>query len=227
MSLLVQTRTSGRIRAKSIHPPGPSAKQTFGCLEEATSGVLQSPEDFGVRAVECQPSVLFLDNLAMDGAAVWNSSWAWSILLMVSTVIIHVIGLGLFNVKIVQVLTVARGRPRFIYAFALGIGGTAIWAICLHSIEAGIWAAAYRLLGALPDGETAMLYSLSAITTYGHSQLFLTDRWRLMGALEALNGVILIGLTTALMYGLIQRVWPVENRALPHMPWPRGEDAAR
>jgi hypothetical protein len=65
------------------------------------------------------------------------------------------------------------------------------------------------------------LYSLSAITTYGHSELFLTERWRLMGALEALNGIILIGLTTALMYGLIQRVWPVENRALPQMPWSR------
>jgi len=163
----------------------------------------------------------------MDGATVWNSSWAWSILLTVSTVIIHIMGLGLFNVKMVQVLTVARDRPRFIYAFAIGIGGTAIWATCLHAIEAGIWAAAYRLLGALPDSETAMLYSLSAITTYGHSQLFLTDHWRLMGALEALNGVILIGLTTALVYGLIQRVWPVENRALPLMPWRRPENAAK
>ena len=73
----------------------------------------------------------------MDSATVWNSGWAWSILLILSTVIIHVIGLGLFNVKMVQVLTVARGRPHFIYAFALGTGGTAIWAICLHSIEAG------------------------------------------------------------------------------------------
>ena len=73
----------------------------------------------------------------------------------------------------------------------------------LHAIEAGIWAAAYRLLGALPDNKSAILYSLSAITTYGHSEIFLTDRWRLMGALEALNGIILIGLTTALMYGLI------------------------
>jgi hypothetical protein len=35
---------------------------------------------------------------------------------------------------------------------------------------------------------------------------------------EALNGIILLGMTTALMYGLIQRVWPIENRALPHVP---------
>ena len=38
----------------------------------------------------------------------WNTSWAWSIPLIVLTVIIHVIGLGLFNVKMVQILTEAR-----------------------------------------------------------------------------------------------------------------------
>jgi hypothetical protein len=157
----------------------------------------------------------------MDGASEWNSNWAWSIPLIVLTVLIHVIGLGLFNVKMVQILTVVKDRRYFIYVFALGIGVTTLWATLLHAFEAGIWAAAYRLLGALPNGKSAILYSLSAITTYGHSELFLAERWRLMGALEALNGIILIGLTTALMYGLIQRVWPVEIRTLPRMPWSR------
>jgi len=162
----------------------------------------------------------------MDSASAWNSSWAWSVPLIVLTVLIHVIGLGLFNVKMVQVLTAVKDRRHFMFAFALGIAGTTIWATVLHAIEAGIWAAAYQLLGALPDSKSAILYSLSAITTYGHSELFLTERWRLMGALEALNGIILIGLTTALMYGLIQRVWPVESRALPRMSWPRRENVA-
>jgi hypothetical protein len=44
----------------------------------------------------------------MDGT--WNSNWAWSIPLIVLTVLIHVIGLGLFNVKMVQVLTVVKDR---------------------------------------------------------------------------------------------------------------------
>jgi hypothetical protein len=153
----------------------------------------------------------------------WDSSWAWSVPLMVVTVLIHVIGLGLFNVKMVQVLTAVKNHRHFIYAFALGIAVTTIWATSLHAIEASIWAAAYRLLGALPDSKSAILYSLSAITTYGHSEIFLTEHWRLMGALEALNGIILIGLTTALMYGLIQRVWPVESRALPWTPRSRRE----
>ena len=57
-----------------------------------------------------------------------------------------------------------------------------------------------------------MLYSLSAMTSYGHANLFLKDRWQLMGALEALNGMLLFGLTTAFLFGMIQRVWPLGSR---------------
>ena len=49
-------------------------------------------------------------------------------------------------------------------------------------------AAAYLLLKAVPDGHTAMLYSVSAIMTYGRSQIFLADNCRLLGAVEALGG---------------------------------------
>ena len=55
-----------------------------------------------------------------------------------------------------------------------------------------------------------MLYSLNAFTAYGHTELVLAPHWRLMGALEALNGVLLFGLTTAFLYGHFRRVWPVE-----------------
>jgi hypothetical protein len=118
-------------------------------------------------------------------------------------------------------LAAAQEHRYFVYLFALVMGITAILATILHGIEAGIWAAAYRLLGALPDDRSALLYSLSAITTYGHSEIYLAGRWRLMGALEALNGVILLGLTTAFMYGMIQRVWPIERREwrAPTLSW--------
>lgn len=79
-----------------------------------------------------------------------------------------------------------RGKPtrNFIPKFALVIGSTALLATVLHGIESAIWAAAYRVLGALPDNRLAMLYSLSAMTTYGHADLYLKDQWQLMGALE-------------------------------------------
>jgi hypothetical protein len=57
-----------------------------------------------------------------------------------------------------------------------------------------------------------MLYSISAMTTFGHANLYLENRWQMMGALEALNGLILFGITTAFMFAIIQRVWPLGSR---------------
>ena len=86
------------------------------------------------------------------------------------------------------------------------IGLAALLATVLHGIEGMIWAAAYLLLGALPDYSSAILYSLNAMTSYGHENLVLEKHWQLMGALEALNGMLLFGLTTAFLFGIIQRV---------------------
>jgi len=85
-------------------------------------------------------------------------------------------------------------------------------ATLLLGVEAATWAAAYRLLGALLDNKLAMLYSLSAMTSYGHVNLFLKAYWELMGALEALDGMMLFGLTTAFLFSMIQMVWPLGSR---------------
>jgi hypothetical protein len=142
----------------------------------------------------------------MDTASVWNGNWAWSLPLIVVTVIFHVIGLIFINEKVIQAMRLSRRPHKFLFAFAVVMGCGTLFAIILHGIEAGIWAGVYRLLGALPDGKSALLYSLSAMTTYGHEPFRLADHWQLMGALEALNGVILFGLTTAFLYGMIRTV---------------------
>jgi hypothetical protein len=132
-----------------------------------------------------------------------------SLPLIVVNVVIHVIGLGLINESVVRVLSGARQRRRFMPTFALVMGVPALLATVLHGIEAATWATAYLLLGALPNTKSAMLYSLSAMTSYGHANLFLEEQWQLMGALEALNGMLLFGLTTAFLFAMIQKVWPL------------------
>ena len=148
---------------------------------------------------------------AVDVGA-WNANWAWSLPLIVLNVVIHVIGLGLINESVVRVLSAAMEHRRFMPTFVVGMGVAALLATALHGIEAATWAAAYRLLGALPDTKSAILYSLSAMTSYGHASLFLEEQWQLMGALEALNGMLLFGLTTAFLFALIQKVWPLGSR---------------
>jgi hypothetical protein len=51
-----------------------------------------------------------------------------------------------------------------------------------------------------------MLYSISAMTSYGHASVFLEARWQLMGALEALNGMLLFGLSTAFLFATMHKL---------------------
>jgi hypothetical protein len=142
----------------------------------------------------------------------WTGDWAWSLPLIVLTLVIHVCGLALIAQRGVGFMSVSQDRRSFMPKFAAVMGGTVLLATLLHGAEAAIWATAFRFLGGLPDNRSAMLYSLSAMTSYGHANLFLKGRWQLMGALEALNGMLLFGLTTAFLFAIIQRVWPLGTK---------------
>jgi MFS superfamily sulfate permease-like transporter len=146
------------------------------------------------------------------GVGTWTGDWAWSLPLIVLTVVIHVCGLAIIGEGVVKVLAESADRRRFTFKFATVMAVTSLLATILHGIEGAIWAAAYWFLAALPDPRTAMLYSISAMTSYGHAALYLKDRWQMMGALEALNGMLLFGLTTAFLFAMIQRVWPIGSR---------------
>src|SRR5262245_37584255 len=117
--------------------------------------------------------------------ASWYADWAWSVPLIVLNVVIHVIGLGLINDRVVQAFNAGRmSRRRFMPRFVVAMSVIVLAATVLHALEGAIWAIAYRCLGALPDYRDAMLYSISAMTSFGHASLFLEDRWKMMGALE-------------------------------------------
>jgi len=142
----------------------------------------------------------------VNDAAAWDGNWAWSLPLIVITVIFHVIGLVYINERVIRAKRFVMRRRSFLLRLSIVLGAATLVAIVLHAIEAAIWAWVYQTLGALPDGKTALLYSLGAMTTYGHAHFDLANHWQLMGALEALNGMILFGLTTAFLYGMIREL---------------------
>ena len=81
-------------------------------------------------------------------AGSWSGNWAWSLPLIVLTVLIHVLGLQFINDRVVRILSGAMARRRFMPMFTVVMGVTALLATVLHGIEAATWATAYRLLGA-------------------------------------------------------------------------------
>jgi multisubunit Na+/H+ antiporter MnhB subunit len=145
----------------------------------------------------------------------WYADWAWALPLIVFTAVVHVFGLVLIYEKVERVQKDLVEPRRHTVLFVVIVGTTVLFATLLHALEGAIWAAAYRLVGALPDFGSAVLYSLSAMTSYGHENLALEKRWRVMGALEALNGMLLFGLTTAFLVAIIQKIWTLQNRRSP------------
>lgn len=147
------------------------------------------------------------------GVAAWGADWAWGLPLIVSNMVFHVFGVGIINQHVVLRRSRILPARYLIFHSAFVIGGTALAVIVLQPFEVLNWAVAYRVLGALPDNISAMLYSLIAMTSYGHADLYLAPRWRMMGALEALNGWILFGLTTAFLFTVAEGVWAYTREA--------------
>ena len=87
--------------------------------------------------------------------------------------------------------------------------GCAVLLAVLHGIEAAVWAAAYVWLGALNSPQDAILYSLDSMATRGASGLRLEQHWRMMGALEAFDGMLLFGISTAFIFAVMQISWPM------------------
>jgi MFS superfamily sulfate permease-like transporter len=149
--------------------------------------------------------------MEVSNPSVWEADWAWGVPLIVLTSVVHVLGLGLINDRIV--LAIGRmDRRHSTLLFAVAMSVAVSLATILHALEAAVWAAAFILLRALPDMKAAMLYSVSALTTYGHASTLLAARWEMLGALEALNGMLLFGLTTAFLFAMIQEIRSLGSR---------------
>ena len=78
----------------------------------------------------------------------------------------------------------------------------------LHLAETAIWAVVYRWWGLFPDFETSLYFSMGSYTTIGYGDVVLPEKWRLLGAVEGISGVLLCGLSTAFIFvilnGLVQ-----------------------
>ena len=85
-----------------------------------------------------------------------------------------------------------------------------LWMFLAIVIEAWIWALLYLynpLITKLPDIETAFYFSMVTFTTLGYGDVVLSGHWRSLASIQAANGVIIFGWTTALIFYFIQRIY--------------------
>jgi hypothetical protein len=142
----------------------------------------------------------------------WLVNWAWGVPLIILNVTIHVLGLALISIRLSKDDAQGRrGEQCHRVAQALRLAAVTFLVTTLHAFEAMTWALTYRIVGALGNFKAAVLYSLGALTSFGHPNIFLDRDWQLLGALEALNGLLLMGLTTAFLYAVLRRLRPFQD----------------
>ena len=74
-----------------------------------------------------------------------------------------------------------------------------------HAVEVIVWALAYLIVGAAPPGAGFGYFAFVNYTTLGYGDIVPVERWRLLGPITALNGVLLIGWWTADIFEVLRR----------------------
>ena len=154
------------------------------------------------------------------------ASWTLGLSLIVLTIAIHTTGVvlmafGLESRVRDRVDTHKLNRLHAIPIVIGHIGAIALILAALHGVEGVLWASAYRWLGAFDSFTDASVYSLGTMTTFELPGLALPPRGQMVGALEAVNGVLLFGISTAFIFAVMQAYWSVlfrRDASEPHRP---------
>jgi len=105
----------------------------------------------------------------------------------------------------------ATGQGAVILFIVLGL-------VAVHTVEIWLYACAYLAVGALPDFESALYFSTASFTTLGYGDVVLDKAWRLVGAIEGANGLLLFGWSTAFLISLTSRMRTLEHDWLERQP---------
>ena len=126
------------------------------------------------------------------------------------TVIMHLLGLSLL-------IAATNHHSSFLQTDKHLVGqmivlvGVSFGLFILHGAEIWSYAALYYLVGAIRSFEDALYFSTATYATIGYGDLTLSKSWRVLGAIEGANGVILLGWSTAFFISIVARM-----RALEH-----------
>lgn len=110
-----------------------------------------------------------------------------------------------------------------------GLLATVMLIVTIGSLlQVMIWALLFMALGEFDQPEAAMYYSMVNFSTLGYGDIVMSERWRMLGPLEAMNGILMFGVSTAVMTAAVNYVVR-QNRlkALPQGALHEGGDTLR
>ncbi len=126
------------------------------------------------------------------------------------TVVTHLLGLSALIAATNRHSRRLRSERALVQQMLMLVG-VSFGLFVLHSVEIWSYATLYAAVGATRSFEDALYFSTASYATMGYNDLTLPKSWRLLGAIEGANGVILLGWSTAFFVSVVARI-----RALEH-----------
>ena len=142
--------------------------------------------------------------IAKDHVAVLLPMVAGSIAAL-CTILIHALTLGVtirFFRREQRLGRVGKIVSMNIEIFVLAIS----FAFVAHLIEIALWAGLFVICGEFNSFELAYYHSAVNYTTLGYGDLIMTPSWKLLGPLEAADGALMFGVSTAMIFAVAQRL---------------------
>jgi hypothetical protein len=81
-----------------------------------------------------------------------------------------------------------------------------LFAFVAHLIEIALWAVLLVIIGEFQEFGNAFYHSAVNYTSLGYGDLLMTPSWRLLGPLETANGMLMFGVSTAMVFAVMQRL---------------------
>jgi hypothetical protein len=129
--------------------------------------------------------------------------------LIATTVVIHAVGTTYWVKFLSEHFTGKDGRVDTRRSFRILIS-TGLVLAALHAIQISLWAIVYRNIsyaGEIDTFETAVYFSFVTFTTLGYGDITLSESGRVLSGIQALNGILLVGWSTAILFAVVQKLW--------------------
>jgi len=124
---------------------------------------------------------------------------------VVGTILLH----GLSVSATVNLFRYKQRSGRAGVSFSADVAIVAIVMLVLlvaHLIEVAVWALLFIVCGEFADFGTAYYHSAVNYTTLGYGDVIMSPSWRLLGPLEAANGMLMFGVSTAILFAVLERI---------------------
>lgn len=118
--------------------------------------------------------------------------------------VVHAILVGAIAATLRDLADTDTSFPGFVQ-YTLVIVATGTLLVIGHFGECVIWAFTYKWVGAVPENTDLIYFAFGNYTTLGYGDVVPVPEWHLLGPMTALNGVMLIGWSTALVYDMLHR----------------------